>query len=105
MKTNKAHNEHPLKQLLQEQQEQLCIQRRLIASGAEGGLIASSTVLHVLFSFGFLNSSEQQQQQTTTTTTTTKQQQNQQNKHSSTAGGIASWYNHFGNQFGDSSEN
>jgi hypothetical protein len=26
-------------------------------------------------------------------------------EHSSIAGGIASWYNHSGNQFGDSSEN
>jgi hypothetical protein len=26
-------------------------------------------------------------------------------EHSSTAGGIASWYNHSGNQFGGSSEN
>jgi hypothetical protein len=26
-------------------------------------------------------------------------------EHSSIAGGIASWYNHFGNQFGGSSEN
>ena len=26
-------------------------------------------------------------------------------EHSSTAGGVASWYNHFGNQSGGSSEN
>ena len=26
-------------------------------------------------------------------------------EHSSIAGGIASWYNHFGNQYGTSSEN
>jgi hypothetical protein len=29
----------------------------------------------------------------------------EKDQHSSTAGGIASWYNHSGNQFGGSSEN